>query len=442
MSTTVAPAVVKQELLETVQHLVLELAQSLPDDLHDLSEAEELIRTAVLELGGRVLQGWSETAAAGTLAPVCECGRKMRHKGYVEGSLVTTLGDVRVRRARLRCTACGQEKYPHDDSLRFLSRNVSPPLAKVISRMGSQLPFDTARQNLKEDYSVGVCKRTAQRVCEEAGCAMLALEDTQRTQLQSLPPQVQLESLPDSELTPENTYVYADGAMLHSDGDWREIKVGSVASFDAQGNRIAIDHRARLLNCQDFGWELMLMARQAGYHRARLKAFVADGARWLWDQAATHFPDAVQILDWYHLAEHVHQAANVLYGEGSQEAERFSQQRLKELWEGRSSQTLRKLKELHKKTRSRNKREELRKLRGYLTNNRQRINYPRYRALGLTIGSGQVESAYKHLVGAHCKQAGMRNWTPDGAQGVLRIRAAHQTNHFNHLWQNLTKTAA
>ena len=51
----------------------------------------------------------------------------------------------------------------------------------------------------------------------------------------------------------------------------------------------------------------------------------ADGARWLWELAAMHFPDAIQILDWYHLAEHVHAAAAVLFGEGTPNARRWSE---------------------------------------------------------------------------------------------------------------------
>jgi len=77
-----------------------------------------------------------------------------------------------------------------------------------------------------------------------------------------------------------------------------------------------------------------------------------------------------------------------------------------------------------------------------LKNNHERIDYPRYRALGLKVGSGQVESACKTLVGQRCKQAGMRNWTRPGAEGVLRLSAALQTGQFDRLWEAPSKTAA
>ena len=94
------------------------------------------------------------------------------------------------------------------------------------------------------------------------------------------------------------------------------------------------------------------------------------------------------------------------------------------------------------KVRSPAKREALHELDTYLEHNLSRIDYPRYRALGLPIGSGRVEAQCKTLVGARCKQAGMRNWTYDGAEGVLRMRAAKQDGTFDALWETELRLAA
>ena len=115
---------------------------------------------------------------------------------------------------------------------------------------------------------------------------------------------------------------------------------------------------------------------------------------------------------------------------------------MNELWEGRSQETLNELRSLRKQLRGEAKRETLRQLITYLENNRQRINYSRYRELGLRVGSGQVEGACKSLVGARCKQAGMRNWTQRGAEGVLRLRAALQTGEYDTLWTMPARPAA
>jgi hypothetical protein len=446
MSTTPSFAFVKQALiskLEECQRRLAQLAASLPDSLADWSTAEELIRAGVLEIGRELLQGWSDAADAHATPPSCgDCQEVMRHKGYISGPLVTTLGTLRVRRARFRCEYCGRECYPHDELLRFCEHAVSRPLAQVIARLGAQLPFAQARQNLEADYRVRLCKHTLTAVCEDAGSAVLDEEDQLRRKLQSLPVAEQPAALPDSAFSPEKAYVFADGTMIHSAGEWHEIRVASVAAVDAKDEPLWIDHRARFLSCEDFGWQLLLLARGAGYHRAVQRAFVADGARWLWELAATQFPDAVQILDWYHLSEHVHQAATVLYGEGTEAAKHFNDQRLSELWEGRSGETLIQLALLRKQIRAAAKRDTLRQLMNYLEHNCSRIDYPRYRQLGLRVGSGQVEGACKALVGARCKQAGMRNWTRRGAEAVLLLRAALQTGQYNALWTTRPKQAA
>ena len=446
MSTAVSVSPVKQALLlklEQVGQQLKELVLALPDELEELERAEEQVRAGVLELGRGLLQAWSAAAPLRVAQPECEhCQEPLRHKGYVSGPLVTTLGDIRIRRPRFRCEHCHREHYPHDEQLRFLHHGVSWRLAKVVGRLGAQLPFEQARQNLLADYGVRLSKQRVEQVCEEAGRQLLAGEDARRERVSGLPPAEQPAALPDSEIRPEKAYVLGDGTMLHTEGDWHEIRVASVAATDAEDRPLTVQHRARFLSCDEFGWQLLLLAREAGYHRARLKAFLADGARWLWELAALHFPDAIQILDWYHLKEHVHTAAAALFGEGTTEAQEWSAARQTELWEGRCQDTLTTLDEMKKQLRSPGKREELRKLRQYLLHNQQRINYPRYRALGLRIGSGQVEGACKSLVGGRCKQAGMRNWTRSGAEGVLRLRAALQSGDYDTLWTRHLESAA
>jgi hypothetical protein len=72
--------------------------------------------------------------------------------------------------------------------------------------------------------------------------------------------------------------------------------------------------------------------------------------------------------------------------------------------------------------RGRSARECLREVVTYFTNQRHRMDYPAYRAKGWQIGSGQVESACKAVVGQRLKGAGMR-WGEDGADAVCHVRA-------------------
>jgi hypothetical protein len=64
----------------------------------------------------------------------------------------------------------------------------------------------------------------------------------------------------------------------------------------------------------------------------------------------------------------------------------------------------------------------LQRERGYFQRNRARMDYPAFRARGLPIGSGAVESAAKHLVQLRLKRPGAR-WSEAGAQAILTLRA-------------------
>src|SRR5205085_2500243 len=60
---------------------------------------------------------------------------------------------------------------------------------------------------------------------------------------------------------------------------------------------------------------------------------------------------------------------------------------------------------------------------GYVRNNRSRMDYPRYRRLGLPIASAAVESTIKQL---NRRVKGTEKfWLEGGAEALLQVRAAH-----------------
>jgi hypothetical protein len=366
----------------------------------------------------------------------------MRHKGLLSATMVTTLAEIQYRRPRWRCEqGCGTECYPHDTVLCFLVHGISWALAKVISRLAAQLgSFEEAGVTLEEDYGVHLAKETVREVAESAGQHVLKQEDAYRQRIMER--QAPLPEMPEEAEKPDKACVLVDGTTVHSEGAWHDIRVTTVVAENAEGKLLKQHSRARFLPPPDVAWTLLLLARSVGYQHARLRAFLADGAHWLWKVADDYFGSAIQILDWYHLVEHVHKAAKVLWGEGSEAAKDWAKQLKDELWEGRGTTALDAVRAEHAKVRSPAKRAALHELETYLENNLSRIDYPRYRALGLPVGSGRVEAQCKTLVGARCKQAGMRNWTYAGAEGVLRMRAAWHDHSFDELWERELRLAA
>ncbi len=55
-------------------------------------------------------------------------------------------------------------------------------------------------------------------------------------------------------------------------------------------------------------------------------------------------------------------------------------------------------------------------------------------AVGLCVASGVVEGGCKNIVGARLKQGGMR-WTVDGANAIIALRCAVESNRFDDFWE-------
>jgi len=414
-----------------------ELLNRLPAKLEGAEDAESGLTEGLRRLGHQTMQAWAESASTASAPPDCpQCEQSMRHRGLPRCTVATTFGPITFRRPRRRCDRCEEELYPHDARLRFLRHGVSWPLARIVARQMALLPSEQVQGLLIEDHHVELSKETIQAIAYDAGQMLVKQQDGQRKAFFDLTPAEQIDARPRSQYQQRAKLVavYADGTKMHAEQAWREIRVGRVRALDGAPHPIMQRSFARFLPVEEFGQQLTLEAYRAGYAQAERRVFLGDGAHWLWELAALRFPEAIPILDWYHLKEHVHDAAREVFGEGTDEAKSWAKDRLAELWDGDHRQTRRELAALRKRLRAKSKREALRKLTVYLKNNAERINYPAYRAAGLPIGSGPVESACKSLVGARCKLSGMRNWQYGNAEAVLALRAALQDGEFPALW--------
>ena len=169
--------------------------------------------------------------------------------------------------------------------------------------------------------------------------------------------------------------------------------------------------------------EAELATRNSGHGRPVV--CLLDGERALWDMQREHFPDAVGILDLFHVLERLWAVAHCFHGEGSDEARRYVEERLRDLLQGRVGYVIGGLRRrLTRGKLSGPKRKVVKSAVEYLANNRDHMRYDEYLAAGYPIGSGVAEGACRHLVKDRMEQTGMR-WTVEGAQAMLHIRALY-----------------
>jgi hypothetical protein len=156
-----------------------------------------------------------------------------------------------------------------------------------------------------------------------------------------------------------------------------------------------------------------------------------DGERALWDAQEVYFPEAVGVLDLFHVLERLWAVAHCFHEEGSDESKGFVEQRLRDLLQGRVGYVISGLRRRLKAEKlSGQRRKVVASALEYLGNNREHMRYDEYLAKGYPIGSGVAEGACRHLVKDRMEQTGMR-WTVEGAQAMLHVRALY----LNDQWE-------
>jgi hypothetical protein len=144
-----------------------------------------------------------------------------------------------------------------------------------------------------------------------------------------------------------------------------------------------------LTTAERFGWQLWAEACRRGVNDITEVVVIGDGAHWIWNIASEHFPQATQMVDWYYTSQYVWNAASTIVGAGSDLRIPWANRHLDALWDGRVADVLQALEPYQAKG------EGVSAAVSYNTTHQARMDYPAYRARGLQIGSGPVESACK-----------------------------------------------
>lgn len=191
---------------------------------------------------------------------------------------------------------------------------------------------------------------------------------------------------------------------------------------------------ASLEASSSFGPMMAAEAQERHFYEAKRRAFVADGMAYNWTIHAGYFGDFEPIVDFLHVLCYVYASAcAVSVDESSAWAQYLVWMRA--CWQGRVGEVLSELDGWQIRlgdppegeAKSAEDRHDPRRLvseaRSYLRNNQKRMEYPRYRCVGLPTTSSLVES----LVGefnARVKDK-RKHWTrPHGAESILQLRAA------------------
>jgi hypothetical protein len=396
--------------------------QAEPRPLHEI---EAQVVRVLHDLGTTLLTALVPLAAPVRPAPdvACACGQTARYLRTRPATVTTVLGRVTLQRAIYHCAACGTHHAPLDQQLQIAAGGLSLGLQELLALLGAtQDSFAQAATVLERLCLVQVCPNSVRAATEDLGAVLATHAEAVVTTAQAT-----ATAPAAAQPAPARLYVSMDGVVAHiHDAGWKEIKTGCVYTTRTRTPRQLPDthtihadqpsYVAALTDAATFGWQLWAEACRRGLTDQTELVVIGDGAHWIWNLADAHFPQATQVVDWYHASQYVWRAAASIFGETNERRIPWARQHLDALWEGQVQQVLAALEPYRAKG------DGVSDALSYFTTHQTRMDYPAYRARGLQIGSGTVESACKQLVSARLKLAGMI-WDADGAEAVAVVRA-------------------
>ncbi len=464
----------------------------------DIVGLEGAVLEAVLRLGavllGMMMTHWAKQLAdkAGTRLE-CKCGQgKARWVNRRFKTILTLLGRVTYERVYFHCKKCRQGEGLGDRGWGLQETRTSLGVKHLLGYLsGTTVGFMSVASNVcrtlrwSEKWLSG---KQVQRLAEPVGKLLGEREKVRiekwwkmaKSGLLVFPEDLYRDrSEPGQDKqsveVPQRLYVQMDGifgrirgALGKGSDYWREVKVGAV--FWAEPGRHtsslaelldkpevavrqtarvwvdrpkgAISYVAGLLPAAEFGIRTYAAAMARDMEQAVEVVVLGDGAHWIWEVAQEHFSGAVQILDFHHAREWVRKVARAVWGESSPKAVEWADEQIVEhLIRGDAKGLVEAIAKLPKIDPPKGQKKSIpEQAMEYFSNNAERMHYPEYRARGLEIGSGIIESSGRRLVGLRCKQPGMR-WSEQGLCDVIDLRTHALNRQYDSALADLPKAS-
>lgn len=433
---------VEEILKDTIEKFVLENQKR---NLN-INNAEEIIGETIKKLIGTVLQMTgkvlSDVSDKDELTCDC-CKRELRiNKKAVPISIMTLYGKATIIRDELHCRACGVGRGVNDKILEIdKEHRITKGFSELVTYTGQLIAsFEEGAETMKKFLGFMDVETSASQIrmiTEENGRKVFENEMSEAEKIYA-EPEKYVPDLLEKDKKTGITYTLMDGSQVNtrnkdkSGSSWKEMKlVEGFCDKDIikrkNGDSIVVkkEYGTFFGSVDSFKKEVLKIAVEIGYGNYKKHVVLGDGAAWIWNMSKEFFPDAVEILDFYHVIENVYEYAKVLYPKDEINRARWASIVLDMLENGKEDVAIQYV--------NRYKPDEIPKgivnLPEYLENNRMRIKYKDFKDSGYYIGSGAIESGNKTVIQQRMKQAGMR-WNVKSGQYIAALRAKYKSNRW------------
>jgi hypothetical protein len=276
---------VKDIMAEAIVHYREIGFQQIEETVVELKERfSKLLTDGVLEAIGNGRQGTTMD---------CDCGGVYSYVSERRWLLTSLNGKIEIYRAYYYCDKCKSSKVPLDEQLCLEGKHQSIGVRKQMALEGMREPFNEASKLLEEESGISVSSKEIQLESEEIGNEVSIQVEKEVESLWAEKKEIKPESVPD------RLYITADGTGVRTELGNKEVKTPPASGATAND----IQYTGGFAQAKEFGKKLYVLAAKRGYEKALEVVFLGDGAKWIWIMAKYHFPNAVQILDWYHAEE-------------------------------------------------------------------------------------------------------------------------------------------
>lgn len=354
--------------------------------------------------------------------------------------MLTKHGAISVSYDYYFCRFCHEGFSFVIDEMGLLGEHkVTMEMADLVTYAGQvAMSFEKAAELIGKFTGIQVSESLIRSITEETGEKVFN-RDMASAKESYAKPEIAAPALLERYRKEGNLYLFTDGSQVNTiskdekGSTWREMKLGLVFydgdSIRRKDGKMIITKKEYVTffgGVEEFKKLLFDAAARAGYGKIRQVVFVGDGSHWIWNMCEELFPDAVQILDYYHLSENVHSFAKYMYPDNEIKMKGWAKDILDKIDKGLLEEALASLPDLKDVKLP----AQVPNLRVYIENNRGRIDYRRYKLRGYYIGSGAIESGNKLVIQQRMKQSGMR-WSMSGGQHIAALRAKYSSNQWN-----------
>lgn len=347
---------------------------------------------------------------------------------------MSCLGAVRLKRrwwgSRCGCAAVG---YGVDDVL-GLDGPYTRVLQQHLSRLAADVSFAKAQEHLTALLPVTLSKEALRQECHRHGRQMAPWQPTETTT-----PAAFAAAAGEVEFTTDA------GKVNTLEEGWKDLKIASFQKRPRAEPATPAEWESRQLPepTARVAWAAIAPAKQfrrtwrrwsrrLGVGQAGALHVLADGADWIWRSVERVFTGSAQTLDVFHGCGHLAQAAERLYGPGTEAAATFLERGRQLLLESGWSGICQLVSAAYAEGDTPERRTVLEKLVGYFAKHTTRLAYHERLAAGQAIGSGSVEGWAKTL-GLRLKARGAR-WRSQNVKGMSALICIRSGGQWPAYW--------